>query len=160
MFTLDDLLDIAVQIEENGERAYRMARKTAPTNELKRLFEWLADQEVAHANQFRELKNRSNEPIENAQVVEMGRQLLRSVLGEQSFALHDANLSDLDRTMDLIDLSVEFERDTRLFYELLKPFVESESAQSGLQAIIDEETEHIHQLKETRLRHPKTSSQG
>jgi len=152
MYTLDDFLDLAIRIEENGERVYRNAESTAPTSETRRLFAWLAEQEVSHADRFREMKARNTAPVEDSQVVQMGRQLLRSVLGEQSFSLHEADLHRMDQATDLLRLSIEFERDTRLFYELLEPFVEAPADKTGLRAIIDEESEHIEHLQTTLAR--------
>lgn len=49
MFSLKDIIDIAVQIEQNGERVYRNAAGKIEDPSLRSLLQWLADEETQHA---------------------------------------------------------------------------------------------------------------
>ena len=48
----------------------------------------------------------------------------------------------------MLDIFIEFENDGILFYEMLLPFVRSQSTREMLETIIAEEREHIKTLKE------------
>ena len=48
MFSLKDIIDIAVQIEQNGERVYRNAAGKIEDPSLRSLLQWLADEETQH----------------------------------------------------------------------------------------------------------------
>jgi rubrerythrin len=50
----------------------------------------------------------------------------------------------------LIDVLVEFEKDTILFYEMLSGFIPAPEVLSQLQTIIAEEKRHITQLEAQR----------
>ena len=47
----------------------------------------------------------------------------------------------------MIDVFIEFEKDSVIFYKVLEPFVEDPVALEHLQKIIDEENHHIRKLQ-------------
>ena len=55
IFSIRDVFDIAVKIEERGEKFYRETAKVISKAEVKELFEKLADEEVAHKKIFRQM---------------------------------------------------------------------------------------------------------
>jgi rubrerythrin len=69
------------------------------------------------------------------------------MLGEKNFSLKEVDFSTIETVDDLIDIFIEFEKDSIIFYEVLKPFVEEPVARQNLQKIIDEEKLHIEHLK-------------
>jgi rubrerythrin len=70
------------------------------------------------------------------------------MLGDKNFSLKDVDFSAIENIDDLIEVFVEFEKDSIIFYEVLKPFVEDPAARDYLQKIVDEEKRHIERLKE------------
>jgi len=48
----------------------------------------------------------------------------------------------------LIELAVELEKDTILFYQMLQAFIEDSDTLAGLNEIIAEENRHIEMLRE------------
>ena len=52
MFTLTDIRNIAVQIEQNGEETYRRAARQTSDPELAQMLNWLADEEKRHGKLF------------------------------------------------------------------------------------------------------------
>ena len=57
MFEIDDIIDLAIQIEHNAEIVYRNAQKKVSSANLSMLLEWLADEEVEHAKWFSRRKS-------------------------------------------------------------------------------------------------------
>jgi rubrerythrin len=49
LFSTDEILDLAVQIERNGEAVYRDAIGLLSDPELVSLLGWMADEEAKHA---------------------------------------------------------------------------------------------------------------
>jgi rubrerythrin len=147
MFTLSEIIDLAVRIEENGEKAYRDASGKCPDLELARWLARLADDEAEHGKWFLALREKTGGETVDPELEDLGREILRGILGDQSFALRDADFSKMEAVKDLIALSIEFERDTALFYEMLVAFMEGGDALQHLQAIIDEENLHVQVLE-------------
>lgn len=148
MFAAEEIIDMAIRIEKNGEAAYRNAIENISNPALISLLEWMADEEVKHAKWFLELKEEVATPAKSPFVQEMGREFINGVLGEQSFSLKDVDFSQIDRINDLIDVLIEFEEDGILFYEMLQPFIQHKDKLAQLDRIIAEERHHIEQLTE------------
>ena len=52
MFTVDDIIDLGIQIEKNGEKILRDAQTKVQNPDLASLLQWLADEEAAHGRWF------------------------------------------------------------------------------------------------------------
>ena len=148
MFAIEDIIDLAIQIEESGEKVYRNAAEKISNPSLISLLQWLADEEVKHAKWFSELKQRVRKTTDDPQLAEIGKSILLGALGNETFSLKDADFSKIDHIKELLTLSIEFERDTVLFYEMMRPFLEEKETLDHLDAIIEEENSHIRILQE------------
>ena len=148
MFSAKEIIELAIRIEKNGEAVYRSAIEKVPNPGLVSLLEWMADEEVKHANWFAELKHNLETKNENPFVEEMGHELFNEMLGDKNFSLKDVDFATIKEIDDLIETFIEFEKDSIIFYEVLKPFVEDPVVREYLNKIIDEEKHHIELLKE------------
>jgi rubrerythrin len=148
LFSASEIIDLAIQLEKNGEAVYRGAIEEVSRPELAALLEWIADEEVKHAEWFAQLKLNIETKNENPFAEEMGRELLNEMLGEKNFSLKDVDFSSIAEVDDLMEIFIEFEKDSIIFYEILKPFVEDPVARDYLKKIVDEEKRHIERLKE------------
>ena len=147
MFSAKEILDLAIKLEKNGEAVYRDAIAQVANPDLVPLLEWMADEEVKHADWFAELKHKLETKNDNPFAEEMSRELFNEMLGEKNFSLRDVDFSTIDNSETLIQVFIEFEKDSIIFYEVLKPFVEDPVARQSLQKIIDEEKRHIEHLE-------------
>jgi rubrerythrin len=148
MFTPVDILDVAVQLERNGEKVFREAIKKVRQPDLADLLKWMADQEKAHIKWFNELKAKIKKPFTDPMLQEMGREILQGTMEGASFNLKNVDFTKIDEIKELLNLSIEFEKDTAIFYELLLSFVEDRETHDLLEKIIDEEHNHAKLLKE------------
>ena len=112
----------------------------------------MADEEIKHAKWFSELKQKVRKTTDDPQLVEMGKRILLGLLGDETFSLKDADFSKMDQIKDLLNLAVEFERDTVLLYEMIRSFIEAKETLDYLDAIIEEENSHIRILQESFLK--------
>jgi rubrerythrin len=148
MFSLKDIIDIAVQIEQNGERVYRNAAEKIEDYSLRSLLLSLADEETQHAKWFEALIDKVPGTGEFPEQEKMGRVLLQNAVGAQSFTLEEADFSSMKKIEDLLNLAIEFEKDTALFYGMLQPLIEDQKTLEQLHVIIQEEENHARRLKE------------
>jgi rubrerythrin len=147
MFSLKDIIDIAVRIEQNGERVYRKAAGNISDPPLQSMLNWLADEEARHIEWFAALKEAAPDGGDYPEQEKMGKELLQNAVGAHSFALEDADFLDMEKIEDLIETAIEFEKDTALFYKMLQPLIEDQKTLDQLHDIIQEEENHAGQLK-------------
>lgn len=148
MFLIHEILDLAIRLEKNGESVYRDATEKVSKPDLVSLLEWMADEEVKHAKWFSNLKQKVVTDAVNPFMAEIGREIFGDMLGKKSFSHQEVDFSKVERTDDLIAIFIEFEQDTVLFYQTLKPFIEDKDTLTHLEHIIAEETKHIAMLHE------------
>ena len=149
MFTLKEIIDLAVRVEENGENAYRKAQKEVHDPSLASMLQRLADEEVQHAQWFSEMREKVGSEREDPMLEKMGRDILRSVLGDQAFSIQDADFSKMEDLRGLLELSIEFEKDTVVFYEMLSAFVGDADVSKEIDRIVEEENRHVRALEES-----------
>ncbi len=148
MFSIKEILDMAILLEKNGEAVYRRALKEVSKPELASLLQWMADEEVKHARWFSNMNNAFASGTQNPIGEEMSHELFKDLLDKQTFSLKDKDFSQIHQSGDLIAIFIEFEKDTVLFYEMLEPFIEDEGTREQLKEIIAEENRHIERLQE------------
>ncbi len=146
MFEIGELFDLAIRLENNGEKYYRHFAQIIADPEIKRILSWLADQEIQHAHVFARLKQmnvgRPSQHHESPDGLE-----LQSYIGDRALSLDDLDLSSLTDRQRVLQVALEFENDTILFFDMLSAFVSEEPAMVQLQAIISEERRHIEVLQ-------------
>lgn len=150
MFTIEEIRELAVQIESNGEALYREVASKVSDPDLKALLELMAQEEALHGRWFSRLGDAPLEfapPGKDAELEAMGRELLTQMLGEQTFSLDADSLKRVDSVAQVIEQAAEFEKDTIVFYEMLADFIEEAPAVAHLQAIIAEEKAHVEKLR-------------
>jgi rubrerythrin len=150
MFSLKEIFTLAIQIEKNGEQYYRDAMGKVSNPSLRSMLEWLAEQEVKHQSWFSERKEQLDTKGDDLEMAEMGSSILQGILGDQSFSLKEADLSKIDGVEALVELAVEFEKDSILFYEMIGSFMEDTETSEKLDEIIAEENHHIQLLEDFR----------
>ena len=148
MFSANEILDMAIKLEQNGEMVYRDAVEKISNPELISLLEWMADEEVEHANWFAELKLKLDQKSVNPFMEKMSRELFNDLLGDKNFSLKDVDFSAVNEIVDLMAIFIEFEKDSVRFYQVLEPFIEDPVSLESLKKIIDEENCHIKRLQE------------
>jgi rubrerythrin len=148
MFTLGEIIDLAIRIEKNGEKVYKKAQEQTSNPSLVSLLQWLAEEEAEHEKWFSRFKAEVQTTVEDPKFDEMGKTVLEGVLGDQAFSIQEADFSKLADMESLLKVSVEFEKDTLLFYEMLSAFIEDEKTVNQLNRIIEEENRHVRLLKD------------
>lgn len=147
MFTMDDLLEIAVKMEKNGEAVYINSVEKLADPELVKMVEWMAEEEASHAKWFTRLKSSLDLEIDEADLKAMVPQVLQGMMGEKTLSLENVNFSSISSIDELLETFIGFEQDTIDFYEVLEIFIEDPAVLKGLKQIIQEEKNHIKTLE-------------
>jgi len=151
MYTLDDIRQIAIQIELNGEQAYRSAANRSEHHDVAKLLNWMADEEHRHGKWFASMPIAAKEiPNEYQEMEELGRSLLKEMVENKTFSLDGDRLDAATNVVDILVQSLEFEQDTILFYDMLKAFIEDQDGINQLSLIIDEERGHVKVLQKLK----------
>jgi len=148
MFTAQDILDIAIRLEKNGEKTYQNAKGHTANEDLKALLKWIAQEEQAHAHWFTELKNRLSKGKDDHLLAEMSRALAEDVVQGQAFSLQEVDFKAIDTPEKMVRTFIGFEEDTIAFYRVLKTFIDDPAIADQLEQIIAEEKTHIARFKE------------
>lgn len=148
MFDSREIIELAIRLEENGEKSYRDAERVVADGRILELLRWMAAEERRHARWFLELKEGLEGGGRNPFLEEMGREVFGDLIGDQSFSLKEVDFAAVADPRELLAIFIEFERDTILFYEMLQPFVEDPGCREQLAQIIAEERRHIERLEQ------------
>ena len=160
MFTAEEILDMAIRIERNGEQIYRSAIERAANPKIASLLGWMADEEKQHAQFFLEMKDNIQPHVSDPIADAFGYEILDKLMGNQSFSLEEVDFGKIEQVKDLIAVFIEFEEDTILFYQMLESFIQDEGARQELRRVIDEENRHIRKLKDFLVSKPEMISNG
>ncbi len=147
MFTIADIRDIAIQIEENGEKAYRKASRDVKDPEIAEIFSWMADEEKRHSQWFASIQSDKELTPEQQSLEEMGRGLLKEMIADQTFSMENKELLRVKTFQEMVTQSKSFEQDTILFYQFIKGVLDDKEACNQIDLIIAEEQNHFDKLE-------------
>ena len=148
MFTIIEVYDLAIQIEKNGEAFYRNALKDLSHSALSPLFQWLAEEEVRHQKWFSQRKDSQKNALGNTDLEDIGGEILKNILGNQTFSLKEADFSNIRDMVALGKLAIQFEEDTIVFFEMIRTLIEDDKTLDQLNEIIEEERGHVRALQD------------
>jgi len=148
MFTAGEILGMAVQIEENGQRFYRQASENAPRLELRELWQWLAEEEARHKNIFLNIKSSLSEAHDYHLSAQMGEDILQGLVKDRGFSLEEVQFSSIHDEQELIQIGLGLEEDSIQFYEILLSFIDDPETLEHVNKILSEERQHVRLLKQ------------
>ncbi|MFA5183729.1 MAG: ferritin family protein [Syntrophales bacterium] len=143
---VEDIVKMAVKIEENGEMVYRYLTKQFEGEEIKRLFTLLADQETYHRSYFEGLLSTLTKGSQSQMSLDQDKlDHLKGFAGEHVF-LPDNVLAlvgkKIGSKIEVFDFAILAEKETAEFYERLLALIPAEE-RSGVERIIGQERNHF-----------------
>jgi len=144
-----DVLELALELEKNGEAFYRAVARKTGVPEVQALFEDLAQQEVFHYRAFQKLAQTTWDtplmpPEEWQEYLSYLQATVQSAFFEgknKSLAMADQVASDTEA----IRMAMGFEKETILFFHDLRDLV-PEGHKETVARIIAEEKSHLRRL--------------
>jgi rubrerythrin len=149
VFTAAEAIEMAMEIEKNGEVFYNEAAAKSADAQVKALFEDLAVQEQGHYRAFQNmLKGAQPAPELPAAEYDQYQTYVQAALDQALFAGSDKALSLAKQAGDretALRAAIGFEKDTLLFFYDLRDMV-SEADRETVSSIIREEKKHLRRL--------------
>jgi len=151
IFNVKEIFQIAIRIEENGERFYLNAVKLTDDITTKGLFKLLAEEEKKHKEVFSKLLSSMTKDINFDSYPDDYIDYLQTYVNNTIFNL-DKIKEDMSKIKDVssaLDFAIQRELDSILYYQEIKRVI-PENQHDKLDRIIDEERKHYKDL--TKLR--------
>ncbi len=153
MFSDEEALRIAAQIERKGERFYRVAQKLSDSQEMTNLLELLRRQEEAHAARFESMLDEllaKKGDFEDEAFSEESAAFLSALASEVVFpggVMASMMNRKIDTIPDLLLYAISTEKDSILFYMELVQNTKVPENIPVFQQIIQEEKRHLFDLQ-------------
>ncbi|MBN1979834.1 MAG: ferritin family protein [Anaerolineae bacterium] len=149
VFTAAEALEMALEIEKNGEVFYKAAAAKSDDSEIKALFEDLAAQEQIHYRVFQKmLGGVGSAPALPAGEYDQYQAYMQAALDNALFSGEDKALALAARATDretALHAALGFEKDTMLFFYDLREMV-GEADKGAISRVIGEERQHVRRL--------------
>lgn len=148
LLTGDEIIEIAVRLEERGEAFYTAAAEKAAKAEVKMLFEELAVQERHHRRAFQKMGRGVVELALSPDQWDQFQAYTGALLKQSLFDRPESALSQAVEATDeqnALQAALGFEKETTLFFHELRDVVKGPARQT-IDRIIEEERRHIQRL--------------
>ncbi len=151
VFDASEIFEVAIKIEENGEKFYRYAAGIAKDEERKKIFNFLADEETNHKKVFKDMLSKIEkfEPPESypGEYLAYLRAYVDSIIFKMK--MMDKEISVINDVPTAIDFASQRELDSILYYDEIKNAVQK-SGHPLIDKIIGEERKHFTTLQELK----------
>ncbi|MCP4217846.1 MAG: ferritin family protein [bacterium] len=149
-----EVVGFAVHIEQNGYAFYTEAAKKFNNKDLMDFFHYLAQEEQNHERTFKKLKEevgdyKPQESYEGEYDIYM-QDYLKSIKPKSREEM-TAKINALTSMDEALDLALRFEKDSVLFFAVLKKIVAPEQRQF-VEKIIEEEVGHAMKIQHFRAK--------
>ncbi len=147
IFDPGEVIQIAVRIEENGEKFYRKMADQFREPEIHELFEFLAEEEVSHKdfydNLYAEFKTYDPPAEHQLEYFEYIKSFANDVMFSQKE--FEKNLNSITEVKDALEIAINTELNAILYFHEMKGMVKKEK-RDILDKIISEERLHFIKL--------------
>ena len=146
-----DVLQFAIRIEENGEKIYRQFSKTMKDSSIKKLFSYLADEEIKHKKTFEDMVSKI-EKYEPPQSYPGEYFAYLRAYADHIIFTHknlDKEMAEISDAVSAIEFSIRRETDSILYYLEVKNLI-PEDQHNVIYQVIDEERSHYTKLTELK----------
>jgi len=144
-----EVIEMAIATERSGQAFYQNASKLAREDNLKELFQYLAEEEEKHLKTFQDFYNTLKEKPEITPYNwEEAKLYLEALVDSKFFADPDTAISlakEAKDELEVINSAMNFEKDTLLFFYQILEMIKSQE-QELVKKIIEQEKKHIQRL--------------
>jgi len=156
-FNVEEVLQMAEQIERNGQEFYRNASTAVDDFEVSRLLADLAVWEEGHEALFASMRKELSEEEKSQTAIDPYSEselYLKAMADNHVFKknVFESLSEGAGNPEKVIDLAIQFEKDSLLFFLGLERLVSKRLGKERIYKIIDEEIGHISYLEKQRNR--------
>jgi len=152
-YSLNEVVEMAVQIERNGYAFYHAAgkRNDLGTKALE-LLAILSEQELNHEKIFLNLRDDEDmTQLEGSTDWELVGQYLKTIVDSRIFNSPDAAIrlaTEAAGVNQIVDYAIAFEKDTLLYFHSISDAIQNQKGKDTVRKIINEEIKHVMFLTE------------
>jgi len=143
-----EVIEAAVSIEENGFAFYKSVEGAIDDKDVKDVFSFLAGEENRHIVAFKKIYEGIDDQEDTIIDDEDSSNYIKALAEKNVFTKKDAAndlVKNIKTPFDAINLALNFERDSILFFNEIKSFV-SQDNRDLINKLIKEEHDHIVKL--------------
>lgn len=149
VFTIQEVIEICIEIEKNGVKFYRALLQSADTSRLKELFTYLAQEEKRHIARFEEiLESVGGYQISEIYYTTQYMGYMKALADERVFK-SDISVGELAKraraSIEALDIAIGFEKDSIIFLHEMENVI-AKSDSEAIQKLLDEERDHLKRL--------------
>lgn len=155
VFTANDIVEVAVRIEENGINFYNFAQQIAKTEDSKKLFEQLAAAEAAHKRTFEKFLSQIESYTPPERYAGEYTAYLRNYVDNNLIFTKDVmdkQLAKVTDTTSALEFAMQRELDSILYYHEIKNLA-PQSQHETIEKIINEERKHYAMLLDMKKKY-------
>jgi rubrerythrin len=149
VFSAAEMVQIAIQLEQNGQAFYQAAANRTNHEEVKHLLEFLAKEEERHERVFAGLLPEEKEHRPAQEYPGQKSAFIQALLEERLLPageLVERVLPGLKSDAEVLDFALGFEKDTIIFFYELRHMLDA--AQRGIMdEIMAQEKAHVERLR-------------
>jgi len=153
-FNLDEIFEMAEQIERNAAKFYRDAAKRASDGSVQKMFIDLAAMEDGHLKIFQDMRKQLG-PEEKEQSTfdpdseaVLFLQAMADSHGTEGKKERSVKFTGSESMQEILKIAVAAEKDSVVFYTAIKELVDVGAGTDKVEAIISEELGHLAVLKQ------------
>ena len=148
--TARDIIRIALDVEQTGMHSYREMKQATQDQELNKLLGYLENEEREHVYIFSKMfKDVEVNPATMPEPSPEDQSYLDSILKSTVFESPEAGIKrakEAKNPIDILKLSLQFERDAMLFWTKLHKMVR-ESDRELIHRLIQQEDKHVRDIE-------------
>lgn len=142
--TLESLLDFAIRLEELGEEFFLKWAENADSDELKKFFRFLAEEEAGHKKAFEDLRKKADSTeTENSQSQDEYEAHFRVLT--DTILYSEREMESVETLAEAVALAKKQELDAQLFFSDLVMYLPADAVEI-VRRIIAEENNHFDKL--------------
>ena len=147
-----EILDIALKVEENGEHLYARLEENTDNEKLKNVWKFLKEQEIGHQSKFKDMLEKAGDYVVSDFGTGEYDAYLRAIASGYIFTpeLIKQKTQELFRSdLQAIEFGLQIEKESILVYTALKDYVLNDK-KGIIDDIINEEKKHVIVLSELK----------
>lgn len=157
LLKINKLLDFAIQLEDMGELFFTLWAQKSDSHELKKFFQFLAEEESGHKKTFLELKQKvAAGEVDLPETPEDFDDHFKEFA--DTILYNDKEMKDIKNLAEAIELAKKQELDAQLFFSDLIQYIPEEYV-AAVKQIIIEESDHFKKLQKLQKKLFKPNAQ-
>jgi rubrerythrin len=153
-FNADEVFEMGMDVEKNGEAFYRKAAEMAKDPEVKKVLLHLMEEEKKHWDTFKRLREslppKSSLPTvgdpEGQENLYLNALVKSRLFSDENEAEEIA--SRVEDEIEALRAALTFEKDTILFFQSMKAMTREDLGRAEIDLLIDEERQHVIQISQ------------